>query len=301
MGDVMVVGAEAAALSVEQVSSQVAHIQRLMSALMREGEHFGTIPGTQKPSLLKAGAEKLGFTFRLIPEFDVKQTDLGNGHREYSVVCTLRHGPTGSLAGQGVGMASTMEAKYRWRKQAIETEAGPLPAGYWDLAKDDYKARNELIAATYGPGKYKAKKTTDHGWVALRVEGDGERVENPDIADTYNTVLKMAKKRAHVDAIITATAASDLFTQDVEDEHEERVPERRVEESAQRPAAPRIADDPDVVAVRESIKAEATKRGIYEDAKAEYGKMIAKYGADKDVLVAALRGYLRDISREVAS
>jgi hypothetical protein len=26
------------------------------------------------------------------------------------------------------------------------------------------------------------------------------RVENPDIADTYNTVLKMAKKRAQVDA-----------------------------------------------------------------------------------------------------
>jgi hypothetical protein len=29
--------------------------------------------------------------------------------------------------------------------------------------------------------------------------------------------MKMAKKRAHVDAILTATAASDIFTQDVED------------------------------------------------------------------------------------
>ncbi len=43
------------------------------------------------------------------------------------------------------------------------------------------------------------------------------RKENPDIADTYNTVLKMAKKRAFVDASLTATAASDIFTQDVED------------------------------------------------------------------------------------
>ena len=46
---------------------------------------------------------------------------------------------------------------------------------------------------------------------------NGGKAENPDIADTYNTVLKMAKKRAHVDAIITVTAASDIFTQDVED------------------------------------------------------------------------------------
>lgn len=41
--------------------------------------------------------------------------------------------------------------------------------------------------------------------------------ENTDIADTYNTVLKMAKKRAFVDGILSATAASDIFTQDIED------------------------------------------------------------------------------------
>lgn len=44
-----------------------------------------------------------------------------------------------------------------------------------------------------------------------------ERVENPDIADVYNTVLKMAKKRALVDATLTATGCSSMFTQDVED------------------------------------------------------------------------------------
>jgi hypothetical protein len=43
------------------------------------------------------------------------------------------------------------------------------------------------------------------------------RVENADLADTYNTVLKMAKKRALVDATLTATAASDIFNQDLED------------------------------------------------------------------------------------
>ena len=50
----------------------------------------------------------------------------------------------------------------------------------------------------------------------------GQRVEFDNPADYYNTVLKMAKKRAHVDAILTATAASDCFTQDVEDTQREK-------------------------------------------------------------------------------
>ena len=49
------------------------------------------------------------------------------------------------------------------------------------------------------------------------VNGDKIRTENDCLADQYNTVLKMAKKRAMVDAVLTATAASDIFTQDVED------------------------------------------------------------------------------------
>lgn len=49
------------------------------------------------------------------------------------------------------------------------------------------------------------------------INNQSVREENPDIADTWNTVLKMAKKRAFVDAVKSTTAASDIFTQDVED------------------------------------------------------------------------------------
>ena len=38
-----------------------------------------------------------------------------------------------------------------------------------------------------------------------------------DFATNLNTVLKIAKKRAYVDAILTATHASKVFTQDMED------------------------------------------------------------------------------------
>ena len=46
------------------------------------------------------------------------------------------------------------------------------------------------------------------------VQGVKVTEENKDLADSYNTVLKMAKKRAHVDATLSATACSDFFTQD---------------------------------------------------------------------------------------
>lgn len=46
---------------------------------------------------------------------------------------------------------------------------------------------------------------------------NGKRTENDNPANEFNTALKMAKKRAFVDAILTRTAASDVFTQDLED------------------------------------------------------------------------------------
>jgi hypothetical protein len=37
-------------------------------------------------------------------------------------------------------------------------------------------------------------------------------------SDSCNTILKMAKKRALVDAVLTVLGASDIFTQDIEDQ-----------------------------------------------------------------------------------
>jgi len=53
----------------------------------------------------------------------------------------------------------------------------------------------------------------------------------------------MAKKRAHVDAILTATAASDIFTQDVED-MPEVIPGAKKEEPKPTDTAPQKEDAP---------------------------------------------------------
>ena len=98
------------------IIAQVSKIQAVMRASMRKGIHYGNvIPGVDKPMLLKPGAEKLCLTFRFAPSYDIRRQDLEGGHREYEIVCTLRHQVTEMVLGQGVGSASTLESKWRFR------------------------------------------------------------------------------------------------------------------------------------------------------------------------------------------
>ncbi|MCK9569980.1 hypothetical protein M0R72_13640 [Candidatus Pacearchaeota archaeon] len=227
MGDIMVRPSEMG-MEVTEVKAQVDKIQALMKSVMQPGTHYGKIPGTDKVSLLKAGAEKLGFTFRLLPKFTVTRNDLPGGHREYEVTCDLWH-QGGAFAGQGVGNCSTMESKYRYRNIAdFEDTGDPIPA-------DSKEKKQEYRKQGYG------MKKIDGAWCWVKYK-DSSRQENPDIADTYNTVLKMAKKRAVVDATITACAASDIFTQDIADpEEEEPMGHSEPEGSKADPFAPYIA------------------------------------------------------------
>jgi hypothetical protein len=162
---------ETGMLSVKQVGDRVNAVHQILKTVMKENTHYGTVPGCgNKMVLLKPGADVLAMTFRLIPKFEINRMDFENGHREYEITCSMLS-PDGTLLGQGVGSASTMEKKYRYR---------------WE-----------------GSG------------------GDRKQIENTDIADVYNTVLKIAKKRAHIDATLTVTGAADLFTQDLIDDEDQ--------------------------------------------------------------------------------
>lgn len=185
-------------------------VQDVLRSAMKPDVHYGVIPGTGgKPSLLKPGAEMLGLLFRLRPEFAITRHDLGNGHREYDVRCTLYHINTGQSCGEGVASCSTMESRYRYR----QGERTCPSCG----EKTIIKGKEE-----FGGGWlcYAKKGGCGAKWDDGAVEIEGQkvgRIPNPDIADVYNTCLKIAKKRAHVDAMLTATSASDTFTQDIED------------------------------------------------------------------------------------
>ena len=200
-----------APLTVQQVLTHVALIQQIMSAAMKEGEHYGRIPGCgDKPTLLKPGAEKLCLLFRLAPAYDVEERQLERGHREYRVTTTLTSITSQVLIGQGVGACTTLENKFRFRAGAAEATDRPVPRVYWETRQDDPAKAQELLG---GKG-YTVKKVDGQGWMIAK---GGEKVETDNPADHYNTVLKMAKKRALVDAVLTTTAASDIFTQDLDE------------------------------------------------------------------------------------
>jgi len=205
-------------MTVTDILNQVKLIQEVMRNVMKEGEHYGKIPGCgEKATLLQPGAQKLTMTFRLAPEYEIQETNFDKGHKEYRVVCTLKSIQSGSFVGQGVGCCSTLESKYRYRGGARKCP----------------KCGKETIIkgkAEYGGGWLCWTKKNGCGatWPdgAQEIEGQSvEKVEHENPADFYNTVLKMSKKRAFVDATITATAASDIFTQDVFDEEADAAPE----------------------------------------------------------------------------
>lgn len=175
-------------LTATEIRSQVNTIQHVMQAVMIKDTHYGTIPGTKTPSLYKPGAEKIMATFRLSADPEV--TDMSDGDQIRYQVKVRLVSPSGVFVGAGIGEASSNEEKYKWRNAVCDEE-------FSETAPD--RKREKWNKGYNNAPAYKRQQ--------IRTEP----------ADLANTILKMAKKRALIDAVLTATAASDIFTQDVED------------------------------------------------------------------------------------
>lgn len=155
--------------------------------VMQEGVDYGIIPGTDKPTLLKPGAEGLCEFYNFAPTIASKVEDKNFETGYYGVDITIRliHRGSGAIIGEGVGHANTFESRYRWRWVSEKD----IPKG---VDKDDLVKKERS-------GKYGAYQSY--------------RMENDDMHSIWNTVLKMAKKRALVDATLAATRSSGIFTQ----------------------------------------------------------------------------------------
>jgi hypothetical protein len=138
---------------VQATMNKITQFQQVIQKTLHQGHDFGIIPGTDKPTLLKPGAEKILMMMGLRSEFEIVDStrDFEKGFFHYQVRCKLLKGDM--VITEGLGACNTRERKY--------------------LKMDPY--------------------TMD------------------------NTVLKMAKKRALVDAALLVASLSDVFTQDLED------------------------------------------------------------------------------------
>ena len=138
---------------VEATMRKISQFQQVIQNTLHQNHDYGIIPGTEKPTLLKPGAEKILMMMGLRSEFEIVDStrDFEKGFFQYQVRCKLLKGDT--VITEGLGACNTREKKY--------------------MKMDPY--------------------TMD------------------------NTVLKMAKKRALIDATLLVASLSDIFTQDLED------------------------------------------------------------------------------------
>ena len=105
-------------MAVADIIQHVAVVQEVMRAVMKPDVHYGKIPGTDKPTLYKAGAEVLCMVFRVADTYEV--TDLSTADVvRYRVNCIGIHQTTGVTLGSGQGEASSGEEKYKWRKACL--------------------------------------------------------------------------------------------------------------------------------------------------------------------------------------
>jgi hypothetical protein len=182
-----------------------------------EGVDYGVIPGTKKPTLLKPGAEKICNAYGLVPTFEetwVEGDGLTSPHLRLRMKCLLHVGDAeGPVVGQGVGAANSWERKHRWRRgERACPSCGVEGSILRSKNADETGDRGWFCWAK--KGGCGANFSADAPAIVQQEVGD---VENKDPYDTENTLLKMAKKRSHVDATLTTTATSGLFSQDVED------------------------------------------------------------------------------------
>lgn len=157
-------------------------VRTLIAQTLKSGRDYGVIPGVDKPSLLKPGAERVAGAFGCSARYSLVEQQIdhdravpwtkrkkvwqggrwtGDWHDEhgesfglyrFAVRCDIVHRESGVIVGSCIGVCSTMESKY---------------------------------------------------------------IDRP--RDSENTVLKMAQKRALVGAVLGSFGLSEQFTQDVED------------------------------------------------------------------------------------
>lgn len=200
------------AMDIAELQQQSDLINQLLKRKMIEATkannyqgHYGQIPGTKTLSLLKPGAEMIAKMFRLGAEYQHRIEELTGGHINVVVTTKFIHYPTQTVIGFGVGSCSTLESKHRYRTGPVEFTGQPVPREYWDLRKNDPEAAQKLI----GGRGYSTKKNPDSG--SYEIVMAGQKIDNADPADQWNTALKIAKKRSYVDGIQTLTAAGDIF------------------------------------------------------------------------------------------
>ena len=213
------------ALDLQGMEDRRRELQEMLQKIFKKDIDYGYLPGAEakkkkededfqagkrktksaiKPMLLKPGVEKINTRYGLFPFYiQLPTVNLDGDHREERLICELRT-INGTPIAQGVGSCSSYESKYRYR---WENTGKAVPTEYWE-GRDP-----ELLGGRrFAPRKIYDEKENKTAWFIF------EKIGVADPADVWNTIFKMAAKRAKSDATFSATAAGDIFdTEDLDD------------------------------------------------------------------------------------
>lgn len=172
----------------------MAHIQEFVHNLdyvyrhlLQEGTDYYRISQAGKPSLSRPGSELIAIWsgLRVIPREERNIEDREAAYFQYDFIADVFLGDIHITS--GTGSCNSMEPKYAFR-WAYERE---LPG---NIRKEELETRT-----VHSGTQYKIPATKN------------------EIFGLMNTIKKMAEKRAHVNAVMRATGADRIFTQDLED------------------------------------------------------------------------------------
>lgn len=180
--------------------------RELVAKALKRGRDYGEVPGTDRDTLLKPGAERLTLAFGLVARFRVIEKEADHDRvvqwrKEKKVYQKKQYVRTDTIEGQSLGL-------YR---VVIECELVNRETG-------------EVVGSS----------------IASCSTLESKYVERP--RDSENTVYKMASKRAHVGATLNALGLSDQFTQDVEDQAPAAASSSEGEGAGEDPNAPPPVD-----------------------------------------------------------
>jgi len=149
--------------SITMIKQEINLAERMVEEVLDKDLDWGIHPGTTSYALKDPGASKLINSFNCYSDPEILYRESTKDKISFVIKTRLMHRPTNEVKATGVGSCTTTETKYQYR---------------WVPDPEFYGFDRE----------------------GLRVRQGKYRIPNPELEELENTTLKMATKRAEVDA-----------------------------------------------------------------------------------------------------
>lgn len=174
--------------SIQETVQSIALLQGMVRETLIRDIDYGRIPGTPQDSLWDPGASMIIGSFSCYcGHRRIINLEDSDGKIAVCLEVPVISRKLQQEVGSGVGAASTLETKYKYR-----WVANPKEWGY-----------DEAAVATF-----KTKKGRENGRETMLY-----RIPNPEHSELLNTIIKMASKRAEVDAAEALPGVSSVLRQ----------------------------------------------------------------------------------------